>query len=606
MDPRVAKSKTAKRPALLSPQGVDEQVNAVFTALTHDLGRPFMAGSRNVRSIVRSWCPLLHGNSDMDVDGFRRSYVSAHFLDRYFYSTETTVAKTLESQALEKFKANLGRGYRMNSWKLRFLPHGKLNTILCSASLEVARILGDLDVDEWFAQCGHGPNATYGVRRENSYADVKMTTIEGTLPALRLFESYLDWNTNLQVELEPRGLGKPGSWTVRRGNKLSFVPKKFDSLRTMMIEPTTNQFFQQGLGSYISNRLKHAGIELETQPDVHRRLVRIITKHHLEIATIDWSQASDRIWLGLCERLLPSDWFAALEDVRSPVCEYRGDTLVLTMAGSMGCGFTFPLQTLLFLCLLRALARESGREQFVTVFGDDCIVDSDLREEVEWLASELDWKLNSDKSFFDGDFRESCGVDAFRGTDCRPFMVERPDDCVSRPALVSWAYGVFNLIRKAVGDCPTPHVEAWLLAFLRLLRVKRINFVPYRFSVRAGVRVKPTPHPGVIESLFPVLTGSPDGPTFSVDGCDRDGWSFDFIGTARERRPVDPTAYYLLALEGKGVPQDFKSAQLCIEEDSEARQGLGADSAVPCKVAHFRRKCGYVHTWYYLFDDLNP
>lgn len=71
-----------QRQALVTPQGVDRLANAVFTALTTDLGRPFMAGSRNVRSLIREWCPLLQQASDMDVDTFHGCYISAHFFDR--------------------------------------------------------------------------------------------------------------------------------------------------------------------------------------------------------------------------------------------------------------------------------------------------------------------------------------------------------------------------------------------------------------------------------------------------------------------------------------------------------------------------------------------
>lgn len=573
---------------LLTPLQVDSAVNAVFTALTQDMGRPFSAGGRNVRSIVRQWCPLLQGPTlDMDVETFRSTYLSAHFFDRFFYEPEVKAHRTLEDKALEKFKANLSRGYVMNEWKLEFLSFGALNSVLQSASLEVAKILGDFDTEVFFGHCTHGPNATVGVKKQDAYLDVKVKSLDGTLSALNLFREYLGWNTNLDSYFLSLPEAERPKVSVVSGSRLSFVPKKFDSLRTMLVEPTVNQFLQQGLGNYLQSRLKSGNIELETQPICHGLLVRKISSEALPIATVDWSQASDRIWLKLCQRLLPSDWFAALEDVRSPVCTYHGEEYKLTMAGSMGCGFTFPLQTLLFLCLLRALARECDKDQFVSVFGDDCICDSDLFPEIEKLALALDWQVNEDKSFKEGDFRESCGVDAYRGVDCRPFFVERPDDVTTKSALASWAYGVFNGLAQRTTGYPIEAREAWLLSFFEEHGLGRIYFVPPRFSEKSGVRCT-NPHQ--------IMLKHPG----CISGSDADGWHFRYLGQKRKRVTVDPEPYYLWKLMGKGVPRDFKSGKLLSLES----ESLDPDkqSRVPWKGVAYGSKAGYVHTWQYFID----
>lgn len=344
---------TGQRPRV-TEKSVDVAVNALFSALTRDLGRPFEAGGRNVRQVVKKWCPLLQ-DTQLDVDAFRHSYVTSHYFDRFFYADEVGRAGILEKQAFEKFKANLARGYFQNEWSLRFLPYGRLNSVLMSASMEIQRVLGPLETDEWFPLCCHGPNATVGVRKNEAYADRKAVALDGTLPAIALHKEYREWNFHLDRYLEPDSDAKIAYEYERVvGSRLSFVPKKFDSLRTMMVEPTINQFFQQGLGGLISLRLKQRlGVDLGEQPDVHRDLARAISAHGYPLATIDWSQASDRIWHGLCQRILPSDWFAAMWDIRSPVATYKGEELTLTMMGSMGNGFTFPLQTLIFLCLDR-------------------------------------------------------------------------------------------------------------------------------------------------------------------------------------------------------------------------------------------------------------
>jgi hypothetical protein len=584
------------RRADVTPEWVDRHVNALFSALTHDLGRPFRAGQRNVRSIVREWCPLAHEVLEPDVPSFKRSYLPAHFFDRYFYSSETGSKLTLESEAWDQFQKNLGRGYIFNQWKMLLLPYGRLNSILESAAREIGSILGEFDSEAWFELCEHGPNASVGVQKVDAFLDAKTKTLTGSLHCHDLLKDYLSWNTNLRDYFDrifPNGL----PLEVVEWNRLSFVPKKFDKLRTMMVEPVLNQFFQQGLGRYIAQRLVRQGnVDLSTQPHCHQLMCKTITKHGLPFATIDWSQASDRIWLGLVKRLLPGDWFFAIETVRSSSCRYTApDGTVsfrdLTMAGSMGCGFTFPLQTLLYLCLLRALARESGHEEFVSVFGDDCIVDSDLIPEVSWLANELDWKLNLDKSFWEGGFRESCGVDAYHGVDVRPFFIERPDGD-GRLDIAAWAYGCYNRVARAV----LPHfypfeIGRWLLAILNELNLP-VYYVPPRYSESCGVQLQDLAQPIV-------------GSSVRVYGSNADGWRFRYLSMKTQKVEVDPEPYYLWRLAGKGVPRSFSKAVLSLDGLPEPDLWPDEKSRVPGKgKVTVKAKDGYVHTWAYPYDQV--
>lgn len=582
-----------ERSPVLSNRAVDRAVNAVLTAMTSDLDRPFIAGGRNVRAIIQGWCPLSQGPLPEDVRTFRASYVTAHLLDRYFYTSELNQKDNLEAEAHSKFVENLKRGSAFDDGPVTIAGFSKLSTVLVSASREIAHILGEFDHVEWFEECTHGPNSTLGVPLEESFLDRKLRCIEGTVAALDLFKDYLTWNTTLAAHLEHLHREDPLQVKIVSGNKLSFVPKKFDRLRTMMIEPTINQFFQQGLGKLIASRLKRFGnVDMETQPQCHANLVKVITAHDLPIATVDWSEASDRIWLSLCQMLLPPDWFSALEGCRSPCTVYsKGCNYAvheLTMAGSMGCGFTSALQTLLFLCLLRALAREGDKEQFVSVFGDDCICDSDLLPEIEWLADQLSWKINATKSFGQGGFRESCGVDAYHGEDCRPFFIERPSDLFSKTAVAAWSYGVYNQAKKACA-CDTPNLDAWLVNHFETLGLGRILYVPPRFSVNAGVQIE---HPDFCIK---------DAPS-SVRGSEREGYVFRAIGTSSSGVKVDPRAYYLWKLMGKGVPRSFRKGRVTLEEDSDVRVDPDAANTVSGKRACYATRKRYVHTWHYWSD----
>jgi hypothetical protein len=56
----------------------------------------------------------------------------------------------------------------------------------------------------------------------------------------------------------------------------------------------------------------------------------------------------------------------------------------------------------------------------VAVFGDDLVVPVDCRELLVETLEVLHFKVNVHKSFWGANFRESCGVDSFRGVDVTP------------------------------------------------------------------------------------------------------------------------------------------------------------------------------------------
>lgn len=83
---------------------------------------------------------------------------------------------------------------------------------------------------------------------------------------------------------------------------------------------------------------------------------------------------------------------------------------------SMGNGFTFELETILFLAVCRVAARLHGfREESVTVYGDDMIVPTECARYTVAVLRFLGHEPNMKKSFSEGPFRESCGGDFFLG-----------------------------------------------------------------------------------------------------------------------------------------------------------------------------------------------
>jgi hypothetical protein len=99
----------------------------------------------------------------------------------------------------------------------------------------------------------------------------------------------------------------------------------------------------------------------------------------------------------------------------------------LEMFSSMGNGFTFPLETILFLAVIRATVPSFKRCQ-TAVYGDDMVVPREYAgaviERLEYLGFQVNWK----KSCLAGAFFESCGTDWFMGKNVRPFYLSRDSD----------------------------------------------------------------------------------------------------------------------------------------------------------------------------------
>lgn len=215
-------------------------------------------------------------------------------------------------------------------------------------------------------------------------------------------------------------LGKP--WIPSLG-ALEFVPKSFKTYRSIIIEPLLNGIIQKGFGSYMKRKMFHAGIDLYDQ-SLNRERARVGSLEPSRFATIDLSRASDTLAYSLVMDLLPWDWFMALDSARSGIISYRGSSIVLEKFSSMGNGFTFELESLIFKALARGIALAHDIDDNSSVFGDDIIASRDHAILITNYFPDYGFTINSEKTFIDGNFRESCGGDYAFGVDVRPFFLK--------------------------------------------------------------------------------------------------------------------------------------------------------------------------------------
>lgn len=204
--------------------------------------------------------------------------------------------------------------------------------------------------------------------------------------------------------------------------RLEFVPKNAKTDRAIMVEPWLNSIVQLAVGDYMARRLKAFGVDLSDQ-DRNKSLAREGSLTGA-LATLDLSSASDSISTGLVEHLLPPDWFDLLSRLRTgEVVESSGLVTRLQKFSSMGNGFTFPLESLVFWALTRACC---DRRETVSVYGDDIICPTSRVESVIRVLNATGFLVNEEKSFWEGPFRESCGGDYLSGIDVRPCFIKGP------------------------------------------------------------------------------------------------------------------------------------------------------------------------------------
>jgi len=326
-----------------------------------------------------------------------------------------------EQAALETFLASEASCREVNecfrAWSrggFQFPP--SVEAVLHQASRKISRVLGDkpsfTDLRPRF-----GPGATTQLPKRMACAKVKLSQ---PLACSRDMVSVLADALETLPHLTPDGDGEKVTVPVEihRGNLVT-VPKSFKTDRTVLIEPSLNMMFQLAVGDVIRDGLKKVGVDLRDQAR-NKSLARASSMTGA-LATLDLSSASDSIAVELVRHLVPPDWYDLLSSLRTSQCEMKDGVIIdLEKFSSMGNGFTFPLESLVFWAVVSSISGERN----VSVYGDDLIIPVKDVEKTITVLRTLGFSVNKEKSFWEGLFRESCGGDYFFGFDVRPHFVK--------------------------------------------------------------------------------------------------------------------------------------------------------------------------------------
>jgi hypothetical protein len=191
-------------------------------------------------------------------------------------------------------------------------------------------------------------------------------------------------------------------------------------------------FLQKGVGRHIRGRLKRNGVDLDNQ-GINQALAGLALK--LNLATLDLRGASDAVSTELVAQLVPVDWFNYMDDLRSHYGLLDGQEIRFEKFSSMGNGFTFELESLIFFALGYAIVEVDSVDihqhaiPSFSVYGDDLICPVEMSQSFIEVLSYCGFEINPSKSFVTGYFFESCGKHFFKSCEVTPiYQKEVLDD----------------------------------------------------------------------------------------------------------------------------------------------------------------------------------
>jgi hypothetical protein len=349
----------------------------------------------------------------------------------------------------------------------------------------------------WDYFCDHLNSATHSYSSESSFSldsirDGLMTgpgaaqKADATTFYSKLFESTMSFTNPDLIRYYRAALVETGLWcdaerlrnenfgfTRVKGGKIFFAPKNAEISRTCCTEAHLNMLVQKSIGTFLEKSLgDYFGVSLSTQPDFNRRLARLGSIDG-SFGTIDLVSASDSIAVRLISLALRPGFLKTMMFMsRSELLVLpNGELVEPRMISTMGNGFTFPLQTVIFASAVRAVYQLMGFPStspvdHFGVFGDDIVVRREAYDFTCQMLTKLGFQVNDGKSFNTGPFRESCGHDFHTGSNIRGVYIrslETPQEVYSAiNRLMRWS---------ALHDHELPTTIALLKSWVRDIRV---------------------------------------------------------------------------------------------------------------------------------------
>lgn len=441
-------------------------MNNVLTDKLLDVALTYMEGLDCARSLTVAIL-LRYGEYEqintLSIDALSYLDADSYFLDAcatsFLTKLRTNESASAEQATFEKWLHSEHQCFRTNLRLQPLLHDGfrldeeRMRDFVSLMRKRVRSLIGDYPPEAVF-ELRFGPGATVSDKASRTTVLDKLSSVPTLTPgAWRLLVPWsgTKWRAALGDELKEV-----------RGNTYFTVPKNALIRRSCGKEPSLNVAYQLGLGRALRKLLKRQGINLDSGQELHRSKAREASITGA-FATIDLSSASDCVSTALVELLIPPKWKKYLDVCRSPLTCVNGKWYHLEKYSSMGNGYTFELETLIFVAVCSAVYDYLGEDvslgDNLLVYGDDIIVKTSMARPVLAALKYFGFTPNTKKTFVEGYFRESCGGDFFKGVPVRGFFLkESPDE----PHLVFAASnGIYRASKEASGDPDPRFLRAW-------------------------------------------------------------------------------------------------------------------------------------------------
>jgi hypothetical protein len=253
------------------------------------------------------------------------------------------------------------------------------------------------------------------------------------------------------------------------------VPKTLKGPRIIAKEPCCLQYAQQAIRDYLYRRLESGFPDPDYDISVagHINFRDQTVNQDLAVkssrdgfyATIDLSEASDRVPRELAYDMFLGcpDLLDAIDACRSTHAKLPNGTVIgpLKKFASMGSALCFPIEAMYFytICVIALLRgrnlplrtstlKSVGKD--VYVYGDDILVPATEAGVVIDHLHKYNCKVNVAKTYTVGNFRESCGHDAFKGYVVTPLYIRNPRPRNRKQAneIVSWVSTANSFYKK--------------------------------------------------------------------------------------------------------------------------------------------------------------
>lgn len=363
-------------------------------------------------------------------------------------------------------------------------------------------VLMHLNRDVSTLTCKHGPGAVAEKVRGNQkwslltdcvLGDTIMDRFGfsdfGLLERIHLRE-YDSTDFGRQLDLfEPQQVASSGM------ARLVTVAKDSRARRTITVEPLMNQFVQQGLNQRLREDIEKCPILSQcldlTDQSENNKLAQVGSMHDT-YATIDLKSASDLLSRKLVEVVFSHwpDFCQAMMECRSPFVQHNGCVRRISKYAGMGNATTFPVQSIVFaLVSINAILDSDGQRlsyrnvkraaRRIRIFGDDIIIESQYARQVCSGLESAGLIVNRSKSFLNGNFKESCGTDFYRGVLVTPgYLRYLPDHYKVEPRAVASGVALANLFRMRGYYAASDRLRQWVESYFGR-KLPYVSYIPF-------------------------------------------------------------------------------------------------------------------------------